>query len=78
MFLRMWRQKEINKVNFEDANKKLQEIIAKLDGGSVSLDEATKLYEEGVTLAKDCYKQLENAKGKIVDLKEELEKHTGE
>lgn len=78
MFLRMWRQKEINKVNFEDANKKLQEIVRKLENGNVSLDEATKLYEEGVTLAKDCYKQLENAKGKIVNLKEELEKYTEE
>lgn len=78
MFLRMWRQKEINKVNFEDANKKLQEIVGKLENGNVSLDEATKLYEEGVTLAKDCYKQLENAKGKIVNLKEELEKYIEE
>ena len=65
-------------MNFEDANKKLQEIVRKLENGNVSLDEATKLYEEGVILAKDCYKQLENAKGKIVNLKEELEKYTEE
>ena len=74
----MFTQKGKIKMNFEDANKRLQEIVVKLENGNVSLDEATKLYEEGVTLAKDCYKQLENAKGKIVNLKEELEKYTGE
>ncbi len=65
-------------MNFEDANKRLQEIIAKLEEGSLSLDEATKLYEEGVKLSKECYKQLDSAKGKIVNLKEELNKYIEE
>jgi exodeoxyribonuclease VII small subunit len=65
-------------MNFEDANKRLQEIIVKLEEGSLSLDEATKLYEEGVKLSKECYKQLDSAKGKIVNLKEELNKYIEE
>lgn len=65
-------------MNFEEANKRLQEIIEKLEKGAIPLDEATKLYEEGVKLAKDCYKQLDSAKGKIVNLKEQLDKYIEE
>ncbi len=65
-------------MNFEEANNRLQEIIAKLEDNAISLDEATKLYEEGVKLSKDCYKQLDSAKGKVVNLKEELEKYIEE
>ena len=58
--------------------KRLQEISALLDKG-VSLDESLKLYEEGCKLAKNCIKELEKAKGKIVMIKEKMEKsNTGD
>lgn len=58
--------------------KRLEEISALLDKG-VSLDESLKLYEEGCKLAKNCIKELEKAKGKIVMIKEKVEKsNTGD
>lgn len=58
--------------------KRLEEISALLDKG-VSLDESLKLYEEGCELAKNCIKELEKAKGKIVMIKEKMEKsNTGD
>lgn len=58
--------------------KRLEEISALLDKG-VSLDESLKLYEEGCKLAKNCIKELEKAKGKIVMIKEKMEKsNTGD
>ena len=58
--------------------KRLEEISALLDKG-VSLDESLKLYEEGCELAKNCIKELEKAKGKIVIIKEKMEKsNTGD
>lgn len=58
--------------------KRLEEISALLDKG-VSLDESLKLYEEGCKLAKNCIKELEKAKGKIVIIKEKMEKsNTGD
>lgn len=58
--------------------KRLEEISALLDKG-VSLDESLKLYEEGCKLAKNCIKELEKAKGKIIMIKEKMEKsNTGD
>ena len=58
--------------------KRLEEISALLEKG-VSLDESLKLYEEGCKLAKNCIKELEKAKGKIVMIKEKMEKsNTGD
>lgn len=53
--------------------KRLEEISSKLENGT-SLDESLKLYEEGCKLAKNCLKELENAKGKIIMIKKEFEK----
>jgi len=61
-------------MNFEESNERLQEIIKQLEKNELPLDEATKLYEEGVVLAKNCYKQLNESKGKVTILKTELDK----
>ncbi len=61
-------------MNFEESNERLQEIIKQLEKNELPLDEATKLYEEGVILAKNCYKQLNESKGKVTILKTELDK----
>ena len=53
--------------------KRLEEIAKKLEEG-VSLDESLKLYEEGCNLAKNCLKELEKAKGKIIMVKKDFAK----
>ena len=52
-------------IKFEDALKRLEEIVDELEGGSQSLDDALKKYEEGIKLSKLCAKQLEAAKNKV-------------
>lgn len=61
-------------MNFDEYNVRLQEIIKKLENNDVSIEEGTKLYEEGVDIAKKCYEMLKTNKGKVIILKEELEK----
>ncbi len=60
-------------MNFEEQNNRLQEIIKKLEKNDTSIEEGTKLYEEGVKIAKDCYDILKTNKGKVTILKEELD-----
>lgn len=60
-------------MNFEEQNLRLQEIIKKLEKNDTSIEEGTKLYEEGVKIAKDCYSLLNANKGKVTILKEELD-----
>lgn len=54
--------------SFEAELKKLQEIVAKLEGGAESLGDSLKLFEEGTKIAKFCYNVLDTAEQKITDL----------
>ena len=56
---------EVNKITFEEALKRLEEIVKELENEKLTLDKALKLYEEGVKLAGKCSGELENAKRKI-------------
>jgi exodeoxyribonuclease VII small subunit len=50
---------------FETALKKLEEIVRRLEGGSLSLDESLKAFEEGVRHASFCSKKLEEAERRV-------------
>ncbi len=39
--------------------------MRRLENANLSLDEAMKLFEEGVELSRDCQKQLEQAEGRV-------------
>ena len=53
------------KKNFEQSITELGEIVRKLDGGQISLDEAMELFEKGVKLTKECNKMLDEAEQKV-------------
>ena len=50
------------KLTYEKAIVRLEEIVEKLDDGSLSLDESIKLFEESTKLAMFCNDCLEKAK----------------
>lgn len=50
---------------FEDAMKRLDAIVAKLEEDKLPLEEMITLYEEGVTLARQCNTKLEEAEQKV-------------
>jgi exodeoxyribonuclease VII small subunit len=53
------------KGEFEKSLTRLEEVVKRLEGVELSLDEAMKLFEEGVKLSRDCQKQLEEAEGRV-------------
>ena len=53
------------KPDFERSLLRLEEVVRKLESPQLSLDEAMKLFEEGVALSRECQKQLEEAEGKV-------------
>lgn len=53
------------KPEFEFRLTRLEEIVRKLDSANLSLDDAMKLFEEGMQLSRDCQKYLEQAEGKV-------------
>jgi len=53
------------KKNFENQLDRLKVIVDKMEKGDVKLEEALKLFEEGVGIYGDCNKLLEDAEQKI-------------
>ena len=53
------------KLKFEDGLKRLEEIVAKLESGNLSLDDSLKLFEEGVKLVRFCNERLVDAQQKV-------------
>lgn len=56
------------KITFEGATLRLEEIVKLLEDGKISLDESLKLYEEGISLVRFCNEALDNAEIKIKKL----------
>lgn len=50
---------------FEDCLQRLEEVVNQLERGDVPLEQALKLFEEGVQLSNSCRKELEEAEGKV-------------
>ncbi len=58
----------MTKETFEHALAELEEVVAKLEDESVGLEEALKLFERGVRLAKRCRTQLEGVERRVEQL----------
>jgi exodeoxyribonuclease VII small subunit len=56
---------ETSELNFEQALRKLEEIVHKLESGEAPLDESIALYEEGNKLRALCQQRLDAAKARI-------------
>ena len=52
-------------IQFEEAFKRLEEIVSKLESGDLSLEESMTLFEAGITLTETCRSRLEAAEQKI-------------
>lgn len=55
--------------SFESSLSSLEKITGRLEEGAIPLDEALKLFEEGVKLSRYCEEQLNKAREKIEILK---------
>ena len=53
------------KPDFEKSLLRLEEVVRRLESPQLSLDDAMKLFEEGVQLSRECQKQLEEAEGRV-------------
>ncbi|MBP8645516.1 MAG: exodeoxyribonuclease VII small subunit [Syntrophobacteraceae bacterium] len=51
--------------SFEEALKKLQSLVERLERGDLPLEEAVESFTEGIRLVQFCQKKLEEAEKKI-------------
>ena len=53
------------KQDFEQSLARLEEVVRKLESANLPLDQAMKLFEEGMQLSRDCQEQLEKAEARV-------------
>ena len=56
---------DIAAMNFEDALAELEQIVRRLEGGQVKLDEAIMSYERGTQLKRHCERKLNEAQQRV-------------
>ncbi|MBL6991157.1 MAG: exodeoxyribonuclease VII small subunit [Bacteriovoracaceae bacterium] len=61
--------------SFEQSLKELESIVSGLETGGLSLEESIKKFEAGVSLYRDCKKQLSVAEKKITTLTDDLKEN---
>jgi len=57
-----------SKETFEDTLKRLEEIVAKMEGGGLGLDDSMKLYEEGMKNIGKLTSMLSKSREKVMKL----------
>jgi exodeoxyribonuclease VII small subunit len=57
---------------FEALYKRLEETVAKLEQGNLSLEDSLSLYEEGMQLAQRCQALLQDAELRVTRLQEQF------
>lgn len=65
------KKKKDEEISFEDSLKKLEEIVEELEKGELNLDQALKLYEEGMHFSDQCLDKLNESKQKVEKLTKE-------
>ena len=50
---------------FEECIQRLEKIVDQLEKGEIPLEQALKLFEEGIELSGNCRKELDDAEGKV-------------
>ncbi len=56
---------DLSALSFEDALKRLEVIVARLESGDAALEESITLYSEGDALRAQCEKRLNDAQARI-------------
>jgi exodeoxyribonuclease VII small subunit len=58
----------IDKMDFEEALEKLEEVVKQLEDENISLEDSMQRFEQGIKLSSHCLKKLNQAEQKIEEL----------
>lgn len=65
----------MSEFNFDEAMKRLETISGELSKDEIEMEQALKLFEEGLDLSAKCQKRLIDYENKVNDL---VQKHQGD
>jgi exodeoxyribonuclease VII small subunit len=61
-------KKDRKEIKFEEALKRLEDIVTQLEKSDISLEQSIALFEEGIRLSKFCSQKLNEAEQRIIKL----------
>ncbi|WP_054949517.1 exodeoxyribonuclease VII small subunit [Numidum massiliense] len=64
-------REKIEQLTFEEAIERLETVVHQLEDGEVPLEQAIELFQEGMTLSKQCSEKLDSVESRIEMLIEE-------
>ena len=67
--------KKTNVINFEKSFTELEDLVKRMEGGDLSLEESLKYFERGMLLTKNCQQALNKAEQKVRILLEKNNKN---
>ena len=59
------------KIDFEASLDRLEQLVAQMEEGDLTLEESLKVFEQGVKLTRDCQQALQEAEQKVQILMEQ-------
>lgn len=59
---------ELKELTFEQAMKQLETVVGKLEEGDVPLEEAIKMFQEGMQLSKLCHDKLQKVERQMTEV----------
>ncbi len=72
------KKKVAAKIDFEKSLSKLEQVVEQLEAGDQSLEDALKLFEEGISLTRGCQQALKQAEERITVLTQQNEEWLAE
>jgi exodeoxyribonuclease VII small subunit len=66
-------KESVKEKGFEENLRRLEKIVDELEQGDVPLDDALKMYEEGIALSKACAEKLTQAELRIKKLSKDMD-----
>lgn len=64
-------------LSFEEAFRRLEETVERLESGGLPIDEMIEQFESGMALVKICYQKLEAAQARVRVLLQDVAVSTG-
>lgn len=61
----------MEKMTYEQAISRLEDIVSRLEGNEVSLEDSIALFQEGIELSKFCDDKLKNIQEKVAQIYED-------
>ena len=60
-------------MKLEENITKLTQLAEKMESQDISVQDALERYEQGIRLAEECLKELNGYKGKLIELKTQMD-----